>query len=218
MFNLTCPIGWDELGVIVTAVSAIVSVVAVWVAICGNRKATEQLEMSSEIQEQSKNVELFDKRMGLLEKIKSEETVSEPALQILFSNAEIIACYKEWQEQLCKFRKAEFDLSQFYRQLDEEHQDDPEWESAEDKMRQLSEEMEYGSECRIMRATEEFQKLCEVTLPPDYPEGPPITLNYDEINERRRKADTAASDEHEKLENLMEVYIKSSIEKVTISR
>ena len=92
MFNLTCPIGWDELGVIVTAVSAIVSVVAVWVAICGNRKATEQLEMSSEIQEQSKNVELFDKRMGLLEKIKSEETVSEPALQILFSNADISAC------------------------------------------------------------------------------------------------------------------------------
>lgn len=56
IFNFTLPIGWNEVGVIATAVAVIVALFA-------NRGAKKQLASALKIQEQSKNVSLFEQRI-----------------------------------------------------------------------------------------------------------------------------------------------------------
>lgn len=99
------PIGWNELGVIAT-------VLAVIVALYSNRKATKQLKSALEIQEQSKNVGLLDKRIELTEKIRSNKSVPEWTLRVLFdNNANIVGHYTAWQNYLSEARQAQDEIS-----------------------------------------------------------------------------------------------------------
>lgn len=103
--NFDLPIGWDELGVIAT-------VLAVIVALYSNRKATKQLKSALEIQEQSKNVGLLDKRIELTEKIRSNKSVPEWTLRVLFdNNADIVGHYTAWQNYLSEAKQAQDDIS-----------------------------------------------------------------------------------------------------------
>lgn len=103
--NFNLPIGWDELGVIAT-------VLAVIVALYSNRKATKQLKSALEIQEQSKNVGLLDKRIELTEKIRSNKSVPEWTLRVLFdNNANIVGHYTAWQNYLSEARQAQDEIS-----------------------------------------------------------------------------------------------------------
>ena len=86
--NFDLPIGWDELGVIAT-------VLAVIVALYSNRKATKQLKSALEIQEQSKNVGLLDKRIELTEKIRSNKSVPEWRRTIYHASALNINCMRK---------------------------------------------------------------------------------------------------------------------------
>lgn len=106
ILKFTLPIGWDEVGVIATALAVIVALYA-------NRKATQQLKSALEMQEQSKNVGLLDKRIELAEKIQSGKSVSELTLQVLF-NDEIFKDYKDWQNHLSEKVYAEHDLEMFF--------------------------------------------------------------------------------------------------------
>lgn len=94
IIKITFPIGWDELGVIATVSAVIVALVA-------NKKASEQLKSALEMQEQSKNVSLLDKRVELAEAIQSGKSVSELTLQVLF-NDEIVNHYKAWKKHLAE--------------------------------------------------------------------------------------------------------------------
>jgi len=105
LFNFSLPIGWDELGVIAT-------VAAVIVALFANRKATKQLKSALEMQEQSKNVGLMDRRIALAESIQKGNAVSELDLRILFNN-EIFDCYKKWRSYLTQSKSASSDQEVF---------------------------------------------------------------------------------------------------------
>lgn len=85
-FHFSLPIGWNELGVIAT-------VAAVFVALFANRKASKQLKSALDIQEQSKNISLVDKRIALTEEIEMDSEISELAIQILFDE-EIVQSYQ----------------------------------------------------------------------------------------------------------------------------
>jgi hypothetical protein len=95
-------VNWD-------ALSSIATVVAVIVALAANRKATQQLKSALEMQEQSKNVGLFDRRVELAEKIKSGNTVPEFTLKILF-NDNIYEHYQKWQNYLSEGNDAQGEL------------------------------------------------------------------------------------------------------------
>ena len=101
---------WDKIDTIVNIAGVSATVVAVIIALCANHKATEQLQKTIEMQEQSKNVELFDRREKLVRDIQSGEGVPEISLKLLF-NEEIVLMYKKWRELAMEERVAEGELS-----------------------------------------------------------------------------------------------------------
>ena len=75
-----CSLGWNEIGTIATVAAVIVALVA-------NNKSSKAIKMSLKIQEQSKNVDLYDKRLALYEDVKNNKNVSDIAIRLLFDKA-----------------------------------------------------------------------------------------------------------------------------------
>ena len=88
---------WDKIDTIFNIIGVLVTAAAVIVALYANHKATEQLRKTIEMQEQAKNVELFDKRVGLIKTVQSGKTVPELELRLLF-NGDVVKKYEEWQK------------------------------------------------------------------------------------------------------------------------
>ena len=87
-----CSLGWNEIGTIATVAAVIVALVA-------NHKSSEAIKMSLKIHEQSKNVDLFEKRIGIINEIKSQDKTSEISLSILF-NMEIFTLYQSFKKSV----------------------------------------------------------------------------------------------------------------------
>lgn len=85
--SFTCPIGWNELGVIAT-------VVAVVVALAANKSARKQLVKALEMQEQSKNVGLLEQRIKVVDSIQEDDLISETTVKLLFDES-ILNCYQK---------------------------------------------------------------------------------------------------------------------------
>ena len=105
VFDFSLPIGWNELSAIATSVAVIV---ALW----ANCQARKQLKSALKMQEQSKNVELMDKRIAMAESIQKGYEISEMSLKILFDD-EIVNCYQKWQLCVGEVRDATNDEDQF---------------------------------------------------------------------------------------------------------
>lgn len=97
-----CSLGWDEIGTIAT-------VAAVVVALFANRNANKQLKAALKIQEQSKNVDLFDKRVAIMTEIKEKNVTAELQLQLLFDKT-IVDAYAELCVSISAQQVAEHDM------------------------------------------------------------------------------------------------------------
>ena len=97
-----CSLGWDEIGTIAT-------VAAVVVALFANRNANKQLKAALKIQEQSKNVDLFDKRVAIMTEIKEKNMTAELQLQLLFDKT-IVDAYAELCVSISAQQVAEHDM------------------------------------------------------------------------------------------------------------
>lgn len=94
------------------AVSAIATIFATCVALYASIQARNELKSALKIQEQSKNLGLLDKRIELVEKIRSDKSVSEWTLRVLFDyNADIIKHHTALQEWKFKEEKAQEELN-----------------------------------------------------------------------------------------------------------
>lgn len=82
-----CSLGWNEIGTIATVAAVIVALVA-------NNKSSKAIKMSLKIQEQSKNVDLYDKRLALYEDVKNNKNVSDVSVKLLFDK-KIVKSYDE---------------------------------------------------------------------------------------------------------------------------
>lgn len=91
IFDFTVPITWAD---IINVVSTFVAFVAVIVAIVANCKASKSLKYSLKMQEQSKNVDLYDKRLALYDSIKNNKNVSDVSVKLLFDK-KIVKSYDE---------------------------------------------------------------------------------------------------------------------------
>lgn len=105
IFDFSFPIGWNELGVIATALAVII---ALW----ANRQSKKQLISALEIQEQSKNIELLDKRVDIIENIEKNNQVPSRMVKLLFGE-EIVEEYKTWLSYKAKESNAEHDISYY---------------------------------------------------------------------------------------------------------
>lgn len=105
-FDFSVPITWAD---IINFISTVVAFVAVIVAIVANCKAKESLEYSLKMQEQSKNVDLFEKRVAIIEALKEEKLISEISLKLLFENS-VFEEYKKLQKIREEKKSAEHDM------------------------------------------------------------------------------------------------------------
>lgn len=86
-FDFGLPFGWEELSAVATAVAVIV---ALW----ANRKTTLQMRDTLRAQEQSKNLELFDKRVKIIHDVEEHQAVSDLEIQLLFTKQIVVAYEK----------------------------------------------------------------------------------------------------------------------------
>lgn len=109
-FNLCKPVTWSD---IISFAAAIFTLLAVIVAVFANKRASHQLKDALVMQEQSKNVQLLEKRVTLADSIQKEECVSEIAIEVLF-NSEIVALYSHLKFNLDKIQQAEHEQAIFF--------------------------------------------------------------------------------------------------------
>lgn len=206
VFRITFPIGWDELGVIATVLAVVVALVA-------NKKASEQLKSALEMQEQSKNVGLLDKRVELAEAIQSEKSVSEMTLRVLF-NDEIVKHYKAWKNYLTKKVYAEHDLDIFYAEVKERDGAGGYTTETKEQLERFIADMS-RPDCpqQIFTDYEEYCNKHVVHLP-NGEDGESIPYNHSEITARISDAITHAKKERELTLQLMEKFISDSIQPV----
>lgn len=109
MFDFSVPITWAD---IINIISTLFAFLAVAVAVSSNAKAQKQILTSIALQEQAKNVDLFEKRIALLEELQRNDSVPELRLGLLFNeniNHEYNA-FQTLQSELVSIRR---DLDMF---------------------------------------------------------------------------------------------------------
>lgn len=206
IIKITFPIGWDELGVIATVSAVIVALVA-------NKKSTEQLKSALEMQEQSKNVSLLDKRVELAEAIQHGKPISELTLQVLF-NDEIVNHYKVWKNHLREKVYADHDLDRFFAKVKEP---DGEGGFNADVKTTLEKYMADMSKPDCPQTIiDDYEEYCSkhVVYFPDGETGTPIPYNHSEITARIGKAIESAKKEQELTLQLVEKFISDSIKQI----
>lgn len=102
-FDLGVPITWAD---IINTVSTLCSLSAVIVALFANFSASKALNCSLKMQEQSKNIELFDQRIGVIDSLQQDNMPSETRITLLFNYDEnIYMLYRLLKEQKKAIRK-----------------------------------------------------------------------------------------------------------------
>lgn len=104
-FDFGLPFGWEELSAVATAVAVIV---ALW----ANRKTTLQMRDSLHAQEQTKNLELFDKRLALIRAIELDQLILEVEIRLLFDE-QIVIQFRKLQELKNDLKGYEDDLQRY---------------------------------------------------------------------------------------------------------
>lgn len=206
VFCFKIPIGWNEIGVIAT-------VLAVVVALAANRKSSKQLKSALEMQEQSKNVDLLDKRVELAEAIQSGKSVSELTLRVLF-NDEIFKHYKAWKDHLTKKVYAEDDLEKFYDKTKTRDGAGGYITTVKDNFERFMAVMS-RPECP-QRVFDDYQKYCDehIVYLLDRENRERISYNHSEIKTRIIDAIEGAKKEQALTLQLIETFISDSIQPV----
>lgn len=209
IFKITFPIGWEELGVIAT-------VFAVVVALAANKKASEQLKSALEMQEQSKNVELLEKRVDLAEAIQSKKSVSELTLQVLF-NKEILEHYRAWKNHLTEKVYAEHDLERYYNEVKEPDEEGGFKSDVENTLERYIADMS-RPDCP-KEICDEYEKYCSehTVYLPDGETGVSTPYNHSEIETRIGNAIENAKNEYELTLQLIEKFISNSIRPIGVT-
>ena len=210
-FDFSVPITWAD---IINVISIFIAFLAVIVAIISNCKASKSLKKTIEMQEQSKNVDLFEKRIAIIDDIQNKEKTADRPLMLLF-NKEIYNTYKNMLEYSDKKLKAEQDLfvlNSNLEELDGEGNYTSPIAQLEDFERNLD-EYDYPDEKVI-----EFESLCDnyqiVYSVSGKPEDTKV-YNYREISNRIAKNGAKFDEQKQILLDSMQKFIEDSISPVS---
>lgn len=204
LFNFTLPIGWDEL-------SAVFTTLAVIVALWANHNSNKQLKSTLQMHEQSKSVELLDKRIDLLRKIEADDISVDLEIQVLFND--------KITQNFRALKKLHSDLQEYgkeletYSELLQEAYDKPDEEDPIFRLNHAEAKMaffEYSQD-----AVDKFEELCrkyEIRSTLGAPEGEYKTYNYKEISNSIATTKDSISTCKAKLTEDMMTFIKKSLE------
>ena len=203
IFNFTLPIGWNEVGVIATAVAVIVALFA-------NRGAKKQLASALKMQEQSKNVSLFEQRIKVIDGIREGTILSKTTIKVLF-NEEIYNVYEQLCDAKLRYKVAEGDEGTFFSAISEDgiiHADD----NIKGKIREYEIYME-RPDCP-QEIKKNYLKYCgenEVCWSDTGLSEDRQTYNHAEIRDRMIKSHQDIEKHTERLIELMEKFVTDSI-------
>lgn len=211
IFDLAEPITWSD---IISASASIFTFVAVIVAIIGNKNGRKQLKASLKIQEQSKNVELLDQRIAIVEAIKRDDAVSSLKVRLLFSE-KVYRSYQELLEAKKQEVRARSDERKYFslarKQLQDVVNDLPDGYDLRGYLYELAEN----------EADDELYKFCDANEVIDYTKDnngvvvETLTYNYGEILQRQANASEKIRKTRNEFLSLAEQDIKESIAPIT---
>lgn len=200
---------FDIVSTVIEGISSFATVAAVIVALYANKKSNEQLLKALEMHEQSKNVELFGRRMECVRNLRARKIPSEVDIKILFDS--------NVQRAFDRFLKSQHDWKQHKTALNNYeyilHQEYP--KAVLDSPMALLKKAEWDYQ---NGDTEEFESLCkkyERPVPPDLPYGNETVYNYKRIITRISASQNALNGKEDELINMMLDFIKHSIQPLT---
>lgn len=208
IFSFSFPIGWDEL-------AACATTIAVIVALFANKKSTKQLKYALKMQEQSKNIELFEKRVALTESIIKGGSISSMALRILFTD-EISTQYQSICDLEAQYKDAQYDATVFFQASQLTDADGYTCNSVKDKIEEYEGVMS-RPDCPES-IFEQFKQYCdenEIFFSATGYSDDRKTYNYSEISCREGGLNTAITSARDTLARQMEEYISESIKPVS---
>lgn len=197
----------DVIGFVVEIIGVIATVAAVIVALVANKKANDSIKISIKMQEQSKNVDLFEKRVELIEILKSDNKVSEVKLQLLFDKY-IIKEYDKIKKCLNNISDIEHDIF-VYQDVVKTSDGEGGYTSPLDEILDLEDKLERHN--FPAEGVKEFEELCkkhEITYC-EFDE--PKVYNYKEMRDRLADANKELLHEKETLTIKMQKFVKDSI-------
>lgn len=211
-FDFSVPITWAD---IINVISTVVALGAVIVAIVANRKASQSLKYSLKMQEQSKNIDLFEKRVALAEAIKSGDSISELSLKLLFKEA-IFKDYEEYKKTLQEKNGFEHDMSVYIQNVYEPDGEGGYYNPIEDIVELETKIETYGE---TEESKKEFEQLCEKHQIYYSESGKPEDskwYNYSEISQGIGSSTIKANKQLEKVLEEMGEFIKKSISSIKL--
>ena len=199
MFDFHVPIGWDELGVIATALAVII---ALW----ANHQSKKQLISALQIQEQTKNIELLDKRICVIDSIENDDPVPPRMVKLLFSPI-IQEEYSRWHDYRKKETEAEYDIQYYFELCRESESRVVTVETVEDRIREFESKLSLP-DCPDSVDTE-FREFCNNNS--ILPSETGKIYDYYELNSIKGKNHELACKTKQKMLNEMEKFLEDGI-------
>lgn len=207
IFKFDFPIGWDELGAIFTSLGAVFTFLAVIVALFANHNSGKQLKKALQMHEQSKNTELFDQRVALLEDVKKNVTISYTKLRLLFDD-KTVSAMDEYTKSHNIVRNYKDEKEFYWFLFNNQYNRDPKRDNSKRKL------FEYENDFKKLNDKQkaDFKSLCDSYTVCVFGEnGVERTINYYYIAENLIKARAADEANKKVLIKQMEQYISDSI-------
>lgn len=198
------------ISLVVDILGTIATVVAVIVAIVANCKANQSLKYSLKMQEQSKNIDLFEKRLAVIDEIEKNTKTSKLHLGLLFNSA-IASEYNKMLELGDEYAAAYHDLNVYsdaIEVMDGEGGYTSPMAELEDAERILD-ELGYPVD-----KVKSFEALC-VKYQISYSESGETkdikVYNYKELSEKIASTTRLFDEQKKVLIDLMQCFVKESI-------
>ena len=203
----------EIIALIIDLLGMIAAFAAVFAAIDANRKASKALRYSLKMQEQTKNIELFDKRIALINEIKESDETSVLHLQLLFNDS-IAKEYGAFRVYLNALKSAQHDMHVYEEQMsarDGEGMYSSPIAELQDAERILD-ELDYPKD-----KVEEFKDLClkyQITYSETNELQDAKVYNYENLSEQIASTRMKAMEQKNKVMGMMKKYIECSISPV----
>ena len=209
-FNFSFPIGWQELSAIATALAVIL---ALW----SNHKTTQQMHDALRMQEQSKNLELFDKRVNVIHTLEIGEEPSALEVQLLF-NQNIVDSYNEWKKLEAKQKSYRNDLKTYEFLISEacEAQDKPSPLGDIHSAKWIMEQSDFQDD--KVKAYEELCNDNEISSSYGSPNDEWRTYNFKTLSDSINESQRAVEDSLSKLIAEMSSFVQTSITSLLVKK
>ena len=200
------------ISMIVDILGTIATVAAVIVAIVANCKASKSIKYSLRIQEQSKNIDLFEKRVSLIDEIQKEGKTDKMVLELLFQEKnEIVEAYNELQKLISTKNDLEYDLD-VYEAVCKNSDGEGGFVSPVDDMKFFESQLEMSGypEDKV----KEFEKLCsdnQITYSETGKPEDAKVYNYLDLSNKIGQINTSIENQKKNLLKLMQTFIQQTI-------